>query len=118
MDGQNRLFQARNTAMAQEAEQLGKRRTQIADQIAGIEAQTDALRRQIELIEKELADQQSLLDRGLAQAGRVLSLQREQARLSGRHGELIASRAQAEGRITEIEIEILRNETARRETGI
>lgn len=118
VDGQNRLFQARNTAMAQEAEQLGKRRTQIADQIVGIEAQTDALRRQIELIEKELADQQSLLDRGLAQAGRVLSLQREQARLSGQHGELIASRAQAEGRITEIEIELLRNETARRETAI
>lgn len=118
VDGQSRLFEARITAMIQETEQLKKRRTQISDQIVGIEAQTAALSRQIELIDEELKDQQILLDRGLAQAARVLSLQREQARLSGQHGELIANRAQAEGRITEIEIEILKNETARRETAI
>ena len=41
-----------------------------------------------------------LLDRGLAQAARVLSLQREDARLSGQAGELTAQKAQAEGRIT------------------
>ncbi|MFQ6547149.1 HlyD family type I secretion periplasmic adaptor subunit [Aestuariibius sp. 2305UL40-4] len=117
-DGQMRLFQARRDSIAREVEQLGKRRDQIADQIRGIEAQEEALQAQLALIEEELVDQQSLLDRGLAQASRVLSLRREKANLSGRAGELAASRAQAAGRITETEIEILKLGTSRREEAI
>lgn len=61
---------------------------------------------QLALIEIELVDQQKLLDRGLAQASRVLALQRTQAELSGNLGDLLAREAEAAGRITEIEIEI------------
>ncbi|MFQ6553613.1 HlyD family type I secretion periplasmic adaptor subunit [Aestuariibius insulae] len=118
MEGQERLFEARRASTQKETQQLGKRRDQIADQIVGIEAQQIALTSQLGYIEKELTDQQSLLDRGLAQASRVLSLQREQASLSGRAGELAASKAQAEGRVTEIDIEILKLGTARREEAI
>ncbi|SMC60642.1 HlyD family type I secretion periplasmic adaptor subunit [Primorskyibacter flagellatus] len=118
VQGQQRLFDARRDSIAREVEQLGKRRDQISDQIIGIDAQQDALTEQVSLIEKELADQQSLLDRGLAQATRVLSLQRERARLSGTVGELTAQKAQAAGRITETEIEILKLTTRRREEAI
>jgi HlyD family type I secretion membrane fusion protein len=118
MEGQKRLMEARAESIAQEIDQLEKRRGQIANQIEGIAAQEKALARQLELIESELADQQSLLDRGLAQAARVLGLQREQARLSGQVGELAASKAQAAGRITEIEVEILRLGSRRREEAI
>jgi HlyD family secretion protein len=59
-----------------------------------------------------------LLDRGLAQVSRVLSLQREEARLRGSMGELSANKAQAEGKITEIEIEVLKFGTKRREEAI
>lgn len=118
MAGQTRLMQARAVSIARETEQLEKRRAQIADQIVGIDAQRTALGRQLELIEMELADQQSLLDRGLAQATRVLSLQREQARLSGTMGDLAAQKAQAGGRITEIDVEILKLGTQRREDAI
>lgn len=118
MEGQTRLFQARIESEAQEAQQLERRKEQIADQITGFRAQQDALSEQIDLIEQELADQQSLLDRGLAQATRVLALRREQASLDGQRGELIASVAQAEGRMTEIDIEILRLGTTRREEAI
>jgi len=100
------------------AEQLSGGRGQIAAQVDGIDAQRDALSEQLDLISQELADQQDLLGRGLTQAGRVLSLQREQARLSGIIGELAANRAQAEGRITEIEIELIKLETNRREEAI
>lgn len=117
-DGQARLFAARADSLARESEQLEKRRAQIADQVRGITAQQQALTRQLDLIGQELADQQSLLDRGLAQASRVLSLQREAARLQGEVGELTASAAQAEGRITEIDIEILKLGTTRREQAI
>lgn len=118
MEGQERLFEARLDSAKAERDQLLKRRDQISDQIIGIRAQQESIAEQTRLITLELADQQSLLDRGLAQATRVLGLQREMADLTGRAGELTAAVAQAEGRITETEIEILRIETTRREEAI
>ncbi|MFY0619778.1 HlyD family type I secretion periplasmic adaptor subunit [Shimia sp.] len=117
-DGQVRLFEARRDTFDRNMDQMGKRVAQIVSQIQGVDAQSVALQRQLELIQDELQDQQRLLDKGLAQATRVLALQREEASLSGRVGELIANRAQAEGRITEIEIELLKLETTRREEAI
>ena len=118
VDGQERLFRARLESIARETEQLEKRRGQIGNQIEGIKAQQASLKIQLELIQKELFNQQSLLDRGLAQAGTVLNLQRNSANLDGTLGELVASQAQAEGRITEIEIEILKLGTRTREDAI
>lgn len=118
IDGQSRLFAARNESLAKQREQLDKRKDQILTQVEGIGAQQASLETQIALIQEELADQQSLLDRGLAQATRVLALQREEASLEGRRGELIASGAQAAERVTEIEIEMLQLETQRREEAI
>ncbi len=118
MQGQERLLVARTDSVNNEIDQLEKRRGQIGNQVDGIESQRSALREQLSLIQQELTDQQSLLDRGLAQAARVLGLQREQARLAGQMGELAAQAAQAEGRITEIDIEILKLATRRREEAI
>ncbi len=118
MDGQTRLFDARAASMVNETQQLEKRRGQTENQIEGILSQQQALVQQLSLIEEELASQQDLLDKGLAQASRVLSLQREEARLRGQVGELIANTAQAEGRITELDIEILKLGTTRREEAI
>jgi HlyD family type I secretion membrane fusion protein len=116
--GQQQLLQARATSLASQVEQLTKRSQQIATQITGIAAQRDALGLQVGLIERELSDQQSLLDRGLAQASRVLALQRELARLNGDIGALTAETAAAESRITETAIEILRLTESRREEAI
>lgn len=116
--GQTNLFNARVDSIARQAEQLEKRAGQTRNQIVGIEAQERSLARQSELIQKELDVQQSLLDRGLAPAAGVLALQRETASLEGRIGELAASKAQAEQRIIEIEIEVLRLTTQRREEAI
>ncbi|MCX7300701.1 MAG: HlyD family type I secretion periplasmic adaptor subunit [Rhodobacterales bacterium] len=118
MDGQQKLFEARLDSALQEKNQLGKRRDQIGNQIDGIRAQQDALTTQLGLIGQELADQQSLLDRGLAQSTRVLALEREQANLTGQVGELTATAAEAESRITETDIQILQIETTRREEAI
>jgi len=118
IDGQQRLFDARRESVARETEQLERRKAQIANQIDGIDAQFNALTRQLELIAQELQSQQALLEKGLAQASRVLSLQREEARLRGTMGELTAARAESEGRITELELEILKNGTLRREDAI
>ena len=115
LDGQKRLFQARGATLAEQRDLLSRRIDQTAAQSNGIAAQRTALTTQLDLIEQELASQQSLLDKGLAQAGTVLALQREQARLQGQLGELAADLARTEGQITEIEIEISSLATRRRE---
>jgi HlyD family secretion protein len=118
MAGQSQLLAARRASTAQEVAQLAKRRSQIDTQITGISAQSQALGQQLQLIEEELTDQQTLLDRGLAQAGRVLALRREQARLSGQLGELTAQRALAQERATEIDLEVIKLRTQQREEAI
>jgi HlyD family secretion protein len=115
MEGQLRLMRTRLDALAQETEQLEKRQGQIEIQTEGIQAQRAALEEQIRLTDLELTDQQSLLDRGLAQSSRVLGLRRDAARLKGTLGELLAAEGEAQGRITEIGIEILRLEIRFRE---
>ncbi|MCH2067374.1 HlyD family type I secretion periplasmic adaptor subunit [Shimia sp.] len=118
MTGQSRLFAARADTLNKNLDQLAKRKAQIQSQIVGIDAQNVALTQQLDLIKAELKDQQALLDKGLAQATRVLALRREEANLAGRVGELQANRAQAEGRVTEIEIEALALGSSRREEAI
>lgn len=118
VQGQERLFVARLDSVRREVEQLEKRGNQIEDQITGVLAQQAASREQLLLIGEELKNQQSLFDRGLAQASVVLNLRRTQADLEGRLGELVATEAQARGRITELDIEILKLSTRRREEAI
>lgn len=113
--GQRNLFFASRESVARQTEQLEKRNGQILSQIDGIDSQVDALKQQLVLIDKELTDQKSLLEKGLAQSSRVLALEREKSNLSGSMGAQVASRAQAEGRGTEIELEILRLAAVRRE---
>ncbi|WJY22640.1 HlyD family type I secretion periplasmic adaptor subunit [Fontisubflavum oceani] len=118
LSGQLNLFAARRDTLDREIDQLTRRTEQIASQIDGMIAQRTALERQQGLVGEELVAQQNLLERGLAQAARVLTLQREEANLLGSLGEIDASAAQAEGRITEIELSILQLETQRREEAI
>ncbi|SHE32888.1 HlyD family secretion protein [Loktanella atrilutea] len=118
MAGQQRLFEARLDSLLQATNQLNQQEMQIGSQIEGITAQQTALTEQTALIDEELADQQSLLDRGLAQASRVLALKREASNMRGRVGELTAQAAQAAERRTEIEIQILGLTSTRREEAI
>ena len=118
VEGQRNLFVARRESTQTQIEQLDRRKDQIGDQIDGVESQREALARQLSFIEEELTAQQSLLDRGLAQAPRVLSLQREEARLLGEVGELTAAVAESEGRIIENDIEIARLRAQVREQAI
>lgn len=115
VDGQLRLFTARLDTLSRQTEQLQKRSAQTQSQTEGIDAQIVAMDEQLKLIREELADQKNLLERGLAQSSRVLGLEREEARLMGEAGDLVANRAANEGRKTEIDLEVLRLAAARRE---
>ena len=116
--GQENLFLARRETFDREIDQLARQIEQTESQINGLEAQREANIRQQELVTEELETQQSLFDRGLAQAARLISLRRERATLLGIAGELEATVAQARGRITEIELAALQRQDERREGAI
>lgn len=116
--GQRQLFEARRTSLERESEQLAERRSQYEFEIEGISAQLDSLRIQQGLITQELADQVSLLEKGLTQATRVSTLRREEARLQGEIGGLKASAAQLRGSVAEVNIELIKLKTTRREEAI
>ncbi|MEE2946518.1 MAG: HlyD family type I secretion periplasmic adaptor subunit [Pseudomonadota bacterium] len=118
LEGQTDLFKARQTALRQETDQINERRAQIDDQLAGLDAQNDALSKQLVLLRKELLDQEVLLKKGLARSHQVRSLLRDEADLQGQIGSLKAARAQASGRQTELEIEATRRLAAYRERAI
>jgi HlyD family secretion protein len=100
-----RLFEARSAGLAQSARQLNNRLDEIASEIDGMDAQSHALTRQLELARTEERIQQQLLDKGLTQTQRVLALQRDIARIEGDIGSLAAARAQAAERATGFQIE-------------
>jgi HlyD family secretion protein len=118
VEGQTSLFEARRASLAQNVLQLKEQQGQVESQIEGILAQRDSLDRQLELIEKELIDIQTLFDRGLVQATRLLELQREEARLQGEIGNLTAATAEAHTRMSGLEIERLALFDQRREEAI
>ncbi|NNL34305.1 MAG: HlyD family type I secretion periplasmic adaptor subunit [Silicimonas sp.] len=118
IDGQRALFIARRDTLEKSLRQIDERIRQARNQIQGLETQRAALHRQAGLVAKERRDQQTLLDKGLAQAGRVSALEREEARLAGETGRLIAEIAALKGRIAELEIEALGRVGTRREEAI
>lgn len=113
--GQASLFAKQAQALGQAREQRQTRIGQIESQIEGLTAQQEAIDTQTLLLEKELAIQRDLMAKGLTQSARVSALEREIAQLKGGMGELTSTRAEAAGRITEIEIEITALITQQRE---
>ena len=116
MEGQASLFRTRLDTLKQSVDQMDKQADQVRLHIEGIDAQSVALADQRRLIDQELTDQRSLLRKGLAQAPRVLALEREAASLDGQLGEVKSMRAQGETRLTEIGISKLKQAAERRET--
>ena len=113
--GQGNLFAARQQSQEKLASSYREQQAQIEAEIIGQEAQIVATDLQLEYISTEINDLQSLLERGLTPAGRVLALRREHARLSGERGQTVAAIARNRGQISQIDTELERQEADRRE---
>lgn len=109
------LFEARRAARDGQKAQLLKRVSQLSDEITGLKAQQAARDRQAVLIEEELAAVRGLYEKNLVAISRKTALEREAASLEGQKGQLIASIAQAEGRIAETELQIIQIDEVLRE---
>ena len=105
--GEAKLFETRRKTREGLKAQLGERVLQSDEEIRGLTAQVASKEKQIEWIQQELEGVRDLWAKKLVQFNRVTSLEREQARLEGERGQLIASIAQAKGKISETRIQIL-----------
>lgn len=118
INGQRKLFEARRISLETERNQIAEQIKQTHNQIDGADAQLAALSIQDELVDADLKDQESLLDRGLVQSQRVSTLRRDAAQIAGEIGMLRANVAQFRGQIAALEIDRLRLVTTRQENAI
>jgi HlyD family secretion protein len=104
---ETKLFEVRVNGRVGQKAQLRERVTQLNEEIAGLTAQEQSKDKEIALVEKELIGVRQLFDQHLVQISRLTTLERDAARLSGERAQYIASRAQAKGKITETELQII-----------
>src|ERR1700731_2360642 len=107
MASESKLFDVRVTGRIGQKAQLRERVAQLNEEIAGLQAQEKAKDQEIALVEKELAGVRSLYHQHLVQLSRLTTLERDTARLNGERAQYVASRAQAKGKITETELQII-----------
>jgi HlyD family type I secretion membrane fusion protein len=118
LDGQKRLFDARNNTMASYLEQLSEQERQLNKQILGIDIEKKSLSAQIELIADERASMEDLWAKGLTPKARMNALKREEIALHGRIGQLDARAAVIKGQAAELKIQKLQRKVFRREDAI
>ena len=107
MASESKLFEVRTTGRVGQKSQLRERVAQLNEEIGGLQAQESAKDKEIALVEKELVGVKSLYDQHLVQLTRLTTLERDAARLTGERAQYISSRAQAKGKITETELQII-----------
>jgi HlyD family secretion protein len=118
MEGERKLFEIRRAARAGQKAQLREQIAQLLEQIKGLQEQLSAKAKEIDWIREELKGVRDLWQKNLVQFNRLTSLERDAARLEGERGALIASIAQAKGKIAETELRILQvDEDMRQEVG-
>ncbi len=105
--GQKKLFNARKNANQGKKEQLEYRIVQLNHEIIGLEEQYKAKQKQTKLIEKELKALRILKEKDLVPAHRLLTLEREAARIAGALGEHVAAIARARGKESETRLSII-----------
>ena len=105
--GEERLFELRKTARTGQRAQLRERVAQLNEEVRGLSAQQAAKESELDLIEKELVGVAQLYQKNLVSISRYTQLQRDQTRLQGERGQIIADIARARGRITETELQII-----------
>jgi HlyD family secretion protein len=101
------LFALRATTIANQKQQLGEQKRQLASAIAGLEHQVSGRRQEQAIVAAQLKGYRDLYGKGLIQSSQLSAAERDAAALEGDIGRIEASIAETRGRIAEIEVEIL-----------
>ena len=107
LSAETKLFDVRVNGRAGQKAQLRERIQQLNEEIEGLSAQERAKDKEISLVQQELTGVRDLYEKHLVQISRLTTLERDSARLNGERAQYIASRAQAKGKITETELQII-----------
>ncbi len=107
IEGERKLFLFRLEARKGQKAQLRERVSQLREEIGGLTEQTAAKTEEIDLIHEELKGVLGLWEKKLIPFTRVTALKRDAARLEGERGQLIASKASASSKISEVELQIV-----------
>lgn len=105
--GERKLFEARSASRIGQGSQLRERVAQTKEEIRGLASQQDSKASEISLIGEELSGVTQLYKQKLVSITRYTQLQRDQSRLEGERGQLIAEIARARGKVSEIELQII-----------
>ena len=100
-------FESRLAARNGQKAQLRKKISELEQQLIGVKAQEDAVRRQIDLTRADVEGLRSLKDRDLVSSDRMSDAERRAAQLDGQLGQLIAGAAQIGAEIAQAELQIL-----------
>jgi len=104
---ERKLFDLRRAARAGQKSQLRERIDQLGKEINGFSSQQISKEKEVTLIERELAGVRDLFQKSLVPITRVTALERDATRLDGERGQLIASIAQAKGKVAELNLQII-----------
>ena len=102
---QQEEFIARRNALQGQIEILTQRALQLQKQIDGLNVRIDSNDRQLALVRQEILGVEGLVRMGLERLPRLLSLQREEARLIGERGEAIENVARTQQAVGEAEMQ-------------
>lgn len=101
------VFEARRQALEGQTAILEQRASQHRQEIAALEAEIEASRKQGALIAEEIADVETLYRKGLERKARLLGLQRQAAEIEGQKNRNLAMIAKVKRDIGETELQIV-----------
>jgi HlyD family secretion protein len=104
---ERRLFDLRRAARAGQRAQLRERIEQLGKETSGFSSQQISKEKEVTLIERELGGVRDLFQKNLVPITRVTALERDATRLDGERGQLVASIAQAKGKVAELNLQII-----------
>lgn len=108
--GQQKLLQSTQQTIMGKQEQYKVQAGQFEEEIKGIGSQIIGSKKQLSLINQEVDGLKKLQAQGLVPASRIMSMDREAARISGEQGQLDGSKASLEAKISETKLQMLQVE--------
>ncbi len=105
--GQQKIFETRHSLQDSKIAAIRERISEVHEEIAGHQAELDALEKRSALLQDEIGSVQMLVGKGLERRPRLLALQRDLADVEGKRGDTVAHIARAKQTIAESEVDIL-----------
>jgi HlyD family type I secretion membrane fusion protein len=107
VDGQKKMFETRRAAVAGQIDVLQERILQYDEQIKGLVAQGNEVKKQNVLVNEEVSAVSALLAKGLEQKPRLLALQRRKSELDGEAAKHFSEIAAIKSSISEAHLQII-----------